>query len=83
MCTFHAAIVHVYYGTCACIHCTCVHRVHVYVHTFYMFTYSTCVGAYIVHMYLLVNIKGKSVPVYCQLHTFLTTCAQYTLSAHG
>ena len=32
---------------------------------------------------VLVNIKGKSVPVYHQLQTFLTTSAQYTLSAHG
>ena len=32
---------------------------------------------------MYINIKGKSVPLYRQLHTFLTTSAQYTLSAHG
>ena len=39
----------VYLSRC---NCTCAHTVRVYVHTLYICTYSTCVSAYIVHMYL-------------------------------
>ena len=44
-------------------------------------TVTTQVGIFVCCT-LVVNIKGKSMPVYCQLHTFLTTSMQYLLIAH-
>ena len=48
----HAYIVHVYYGTCACIHCTCVcaYILHVYIQYVCMCIHFTCVHT--VHMYV-------------------------------